>query len=217
MHRRGHTEKNGSGFTISSNAALRRQSARKLQEKRTASKVSDIKNLRLHGLASEMQDFLSQSKRMPSSQVRTGTRTGSINPFERETLWQQWMTHGKPSVKQIGLEEWTGPVFKSGKPRAHYGWDNTLNISPGNVQDFLAELSHASQVSKKGKKTMIEQYRGEVEKYGHPSSEEPGKRSEKMYDVHGTMEYEAHSEIEPKLWKELWKSTPESYLRHIGW
>jgi len=212
MHRPGHKQKYSN-----------RPSIKDLDKRQ---KVLDIKNLRLYGLASQMQDFLSQSKKMPASSRRTLSQTGRINPYQRETLWDQWRSHGKPSIKQKTPEQFQkeGSVFKDpeekawwhNKPRAYYGWDNTLNISPGDVGDFQAELAHASQVEKKGRDVMIKQYTGEIEKYGHPLVGEKKKRSEKMYDVPGTMEYEAHSEIQPELTKEYYYSTPKSYWDHLG-
>ena len=215
MHRRGHTENNGNGFITSSNAALRRQSLRKVEDERkktqTASKVSDIKSLKLRGTAGSMQGFISEV----SEDFQP-----YFNIYERENLWKQWSESNEPEVRQWSKEQFqkAGMVMKDpeeeawwhNEPRAFHQtsrkWRNLafgepitrrMTIRKGSLDDFFAELSHSAQ-----KASVWEQYKMPRlrKKYG-----------EDVYDMPGNLEYQAHKVIQPKLEESFWTATPKSY------
>jgi len=216
-------------FITSSNAALRRQTLKKVQEKRKASKISDIKNLKLRGAAGTMQEFVNKVSEdyLPSY---SGNKIGDyfwgkafagkspLNIFERENLWRQWQTQGSPEVRQWSKEEFikAGSVFEDpeekawyhGKPRAFYSQrSNRMTITPGNVDEFFSELAHSTQWKSQDRSQRISLWDRITGPY------ERLIMGEKVYDMPGSLEYGAHKLIEPKLTESFITSTPKSFSK----
>ena len=189
MHKPGHKQKYSNRPSVSD------------LPRREESKRKDIQNLTLRGSAGTVQKFLSESDKID---VFEG-KWRHMDKYRRENLWQQWQKSGKPSVRAWSQKEFekSGNVFKSGEGRAFYSPDkNRLTIREGAVEDFFAELAHAAQwgADDKSKKISI------WEKYKYPWMRK--KYGEKVYDMPGTMEYKAHSIIQPKMEEEYVSSSP---------
>jgi len=173
-----------------------------------ASRKERIKNLTLSGNAKSMQEFLNEEKSNPFYD------RGGLGPHARENLWKQWGESNKPEIRQWSKEQFqkSGMVHKDpdkeawwhNKPRAFHQtsrkWRNILfgepiqrrmTVEKGSVEDFLAELPHSTQ-----KASVWEQYKMPKlrKKYG-----------EKVYDMPGNLEYEAHSIIQPKIEEEFYQ------------
>ena len=216
-------------FITSSNAALRRQTLKKVQEKRKASKISDIRNLKPRGAAGTMQEFVSKVSEdyLPAYPVneigeyflgKAFEGKSPLNIYERENLWKQWQTQGSPEVRQWSKEEFikAGSVHKDpeekawyhGEPRAFYSQrSNRMTITPGNVDEFFSELAHSTQWKSQNKSQRIslwDRITGPYERLMF---------GEKVYDMPGTLEYGAHTLIEPKLTESFITSTPKSFSK----
>ena len=85
----------------------------------------------------------------------------------------------------------------------------SLNVRKGSVDNLLAELAHHVQymdLAQKEREYQSQELLSERRKYGDSSP-----RSRGVYGVPGTVEYEAHEEIEPQLKDEL-KRRLDTYL-----
>ena len=71
-----------------------------------------------------------------------------------------------------------------------------MTIEKGSVGDFIAELSHSAQEA-----SVWEQYKMPKLRRKH---------GEKVYDMPGNLEYEAHKVIQPKMEEEYISSSPLS-------
>ena len=221
MHKPGHKQKYSNRPFASDIPEQKR-----LEQKR---KVSDIKNLKLRGTAGSMQGFISKASEGEPAYYQ-GNKLGTylfekakggkipLNIYERENLWGQWQTQGRPKVRQWSKEEFTkaGAVFKDpeekawyhGEPRAFYsGSSNRMTIEPGDVPAFLAELPHSAQWGSedKSKRTSL------WDKFKAPWLRMT--YGEKVYDMPSHLEYQAHTEIQPKLEESFMTATPKSYKR----
>ena len=196
MHKPGHKQKYSNRPSVSD------------LPKREESKRKNIQNLTALGQDKSMQEFVSKAYNTDYN----------VDEYRRENLWKQWKKAGSPEVRQWEAEEFMeyGSVHKDpqekawwhNKPRAFY--QNTprrnqllygqpeskrMTITPGNVDEFLSELAHSAQ-----KPSIWDEYK-------FPKLRK--KHGEKVYDMPGNIEYEAHSIIEPKMQKEYWESSPE--------
>ena len=196
MHKPGHKQKYSNRPSVSD------------LPKREELKRKDIQSLTLRGRDKSMQEFVSKAYNTDYN----------LDDYRRENLWKQWRESNKPEVRTWTKEQFkkSGMVHKDpekkawwhNKPRAFHQtsrkWRNILfgeplqrrmTIEKGSVEDFFAELSHSAQ-----RASVWEQYKMPKlrKKYG-----------EKVYDMPGNIEYEAHSIIEPKMQKEYWESSPQ--------
>ena len=109
---------------------------------------------------------------------------------------------GMPYIKS-SKDAW--PTFQKGK-RAK-GEPDTLNIRPGNIDDFVEELAHAIQYNPRTKdgeyRDRIGSIRDSLKYEGYSQMKEFG---QKRYKIPGTVEYQAHEEIAPEIWRDLWLS-----------
>jgi hypothetical protein len=102
------------------------------------------------------------------------------------------------------------PSWQKEEGRAFYK-DNSININPGNPDaygsylqrtenipdDYFQELAHASQFAKEPIKSYLRSIKG---KLFYEDSQKPNVG---RYGTPGELEYEAHSEIAPRLWEEF--------------
>ena len=123
---------------------------------------------------------------------------------------------GMPYIKS-SKDAW--PTFKKGKwEYGLYGVSNpsfsskritpdTLNIRPGNIDDFVEELAHAIQYNPRTKdgeyRDNLKAIRDSLKYEGYSQMKEFG---QKRYKIPGTVEYQAHEEIAPEIWRDLWLS-----------
>jgi hypothetical protein len=104
------------------------------------------------------------------------------------------------------------PSWQKKEGRASYrNLDNSININPGNPDafgsygqiyqnrpdDYFEELAHASQYAKEPIKSNLRAIKGKL------FYEVNRKPNVGRYGTPGELEYEAHSEIAPRLWNEF--------------
>ena len=197
MHKPGHKQKYSNRPSLSD------------LPKREESKRKDIQNLTLRGSEGSVQKFLRES----DTAGHLEGKWRHMDLYRRENLWQQWQKSGSPEVRQWSKEEFTKAdrVFKDpeekawwhGEPRAFYQpQSNRMTISPGNIDNFFAELSHASQWGDEDKSKRISLW----DKFKAPWMRMM--YGEKVYDMPGHLEYGAHKKIQPKMEKEYVSSSP---------
>jgi len=133
-----------------------------------------------------------------------------------DAVWTMQFKHGNP---KIDLSYQYSSNMKEGK-RAYYTPSKNkmyLGVSPRDasivaLESWLAELSHSEQYSTK---PQITKFRGLIDDlrimYKTVVSKDLAEKSydsyydEILYNLPGTVEYEAHKEIEPKLTEELFE------------
>ena len=169
-----------------------------------------------------------EGKRKQERQSIYDIWAGSGKPFIKQQPRDEWVEAGGQkgpiTIRDEGGEEFRGPYkrghYPSPEPRAHFKFgernlydllgasDMARTVSPdtavirsGNLSEFFAEAAHA------------EQFKGEASprEFAHESFAARAKHGEKVYDVKyleelegkkgetKSMEYEAHSEIQPKM------------------
>jgi len=126
----------------------------------------------------------------------------NLNNIISTPLKHMHSNYGSPILKDVS----TADLF--GSNRAYYTpHDNTAYIRPGNIQDYIAELSHAFQ-----KKHDPLNFGDSLLKDNKLADKEFATGKHKtwkdaydavLYSTPGTMEYQAHSEIEPNFLNEL--------------
>ena len=106
---------------------------------------------------------------------------------------------GMPYIKSYE-DAW--PTFKKGK-RAK-GEPDTLNVRPGNITDFVEELSHAIQYNPRTKEGEYRDRMGSIRDSLRFEARRQAKAYRDLrYKEPGTVEYEAHKVIAPSIWQEL--------------
>ena len=116
---------------------------------------------------------------------------------------------GMPYIKSYE-DAW--PSFKKGK-RAK-GEPDTLNVRPGNIDDFIEELAHAIQYNPRTKdgeyRDRLGSIRDSLKFSAYNQMKEYG---DYRYIEPGTVEYQAHQEIAPSIWNELSDTFIEKFKR----
>ena len=172
----------------------------------------EIDKLLIDTQKSSLKDFLREA--FPDKDSPEGTDYGKV-------LTQLVEESGSPVIKQIRGGEWEamyGQPLSSGRVpggwfsqdvgsptkwqrQGSFNWPvDTLYVSPGNVGDLIEELAHQQQFKKADMTPAeLEQYRAELNKRG--AEEEALYGDYRRYDVPGTVEYEAHKEISPRIYE----------------
>ena len=94
------------------------------------------------------------------------------------------------------------PSFDKGKREK--GEPDTLNVRPGNINDFIEELAHAIQYNPRTKngeyRENMSAIRDSLRFFARHQSKELG---DYRYIYPGSIEYQAHKEIAPSIWDEF--------------
>ena len=152
------------------------------------------------------------------------------SPEAYEALLELGQKYGSPYVSINDKPGFFDPEYPEGSPNASkyrptfnpFTGNMTLGDSPGNLDDaYIAELAHRKQWLDKGPTDFqlrgIKLFPRIIKNFLDPNK----KGYEEEYDIPGSIEYEAHEEIEPKLQKEYddlyWKKMDEShYYKYPG-
>ena len=170
----------------------------------------EIDKLLVDTQKSSLKDFFREA--FPDEDSPESTDYGKV-------LTQLVEESGSPVIKQIRGGEWEslyGQPLSSGRVpggwfsqdvgsptkwqrQGSFNWPvDTLYVSPGDTDVLLEELAHQQQYKKADMAPAeLEQYRAELNK--RAAAEESLYGDERRYDVPGTIEYEAHTEISPSI------------------
>ena len=120
----------------------------------------------------------------------------------------------KANMPYIKSSEDAWPSF--GKGKREQGEPDTLNVRPGNINDFIEELSHAIQYIPRTKdgeyRENMSAIRDSLRFFARHQSENIG---DYRYIQPGTVEYQAHSEIAPSIWDEFNDIFIEKFKRKL--
>ena len=118
----------------------------------------------------------------------------------------------KANMPYIKSSEDAWPSF--GKGKREQGEPDTLNVRPGNINDFIEELSHAIQYNPRTKdgeyRDRLGSIRDSLKFSAYNQMKEYG---DYRYIEPGTVEYQAHQEIAPSIWNELSDTFIEKFKR----
>ncbi len=137
--------------------------------------------------------------------------SGGFDPELYAALWKLEQEYGNPKIKLISGRDFDVDT------RAYYNNRNNimyLNIDSMDTieNQYIAELSHAKQYDRNPVHFMLREYYAVLKtEVRHLSSKKPGSHQSKydlLYNEPGSIEYEAHRIIEPKLKSELETLTP---------
>ena len=120
----------------------------------------------------------------------------------------------KANMPYIKSYEDAWPSFDKGKREK--GEPDTLNVRPGNINDFIEELAHAIQYNPRTKngeyRENMSAIRDSLRFFARHQSKELG---DYRYIYPGSIEYQAHKEIAPSIWDEFNDIFIEKFKRKL--
>ena len=125
---------------------------------------------------------------------------GIVSDSKEAMILKSYME--KANMPYIKSFEDAWPVFKKGKRTQ--GEPDTLNIRPGNIDDFIEELAHAIQYNPRIKDGEYRDRLGSVrDSLRFEAYRQMKAYGDLRYKYPGTVEHQAHQVIAPSIWDEF--------------
>lgn len=122
-------------------------------------------------------------------------------------LWDIEQEAGNPKIRWTSDPEW---INSQGFRASYDQITNTMYISPtgygyGDINDLISESAHGKQFNENPLK-LIAAGKDLIRIIGRSiiTLKAPSETREELYNIPGSIEYEAHKEIQPRLEKEFW-------------